>query len=79
MEELLPGNVYRVVQLAADKQRQHATTAHVAQLKSWLIQKEDESLEEVRPNEEEDKDKREIATQKERREIKAPVHYNRII
>jgi len=33
IKEMLPGDVYRVVQLAADENKQYATTTHVTQLK----------------------------------------------
>lgn len=35
VEEALPGDVYRVVEFAPSDAHQFATTAHVAQLKSW--------------------------------------------
>jgi len=37
VHEVLPGNVYRVVELGAEKKSRFATTAHVSQLKSWRL------------------------------------------
>lgn len=53
VEEVLPGDVYRVVQLAPSGAHQFATTAHVAQLKSWGSRREDNE-EESGNREEED-------------------------
>lgn len=38
--EVLPGDVYRVMQLKEDPKRQFITTAHMSQLKSWKIEEE---------------------------------------
>lgn len=37
IHEVLPGNVYRVVELGTEKKSQFATAAHVSQLKSWRL------------------------------------------
>jgi len=42
---VLPGDVYRVAELDQTKNGRFATTAHVSQLKSWRIYKEDEQME----------------------------------
>jgi len=39
--EVLSNDIYRVAQLAEDTRRCFATTAHVSQLKSWKIGKEE--------------------------------------
>jgi len=40
---VLPGDVYRVVELDGDKNSRFATTTHVVQLKSWnLVDQEGE-------------------------------------
>lgn len=36
--EVLPGDVYRVMQLKEDPKRQFTTAAHVSQLKSWKLE-----------------------------------------
>jgi hypothetical protein len=67
--EVLPGDTYRVVELAGDGHEVYATTAHVSQLKSWKVLQDpgddgDEDLElgeqegqepnTVKPNQEKD-------------------------
>jgi len=37
INEVLPGNVYRVMELDTEKKSRFATTAHVSQLKSWRL------------------------------------------
>lgn len=38
--EVLPGDTYRVVELATDSHEVYVTTTHVSQLKSWKILRE---------------------------------------
>jgi len=38
--EVLPGDTYRVAELATDGREVYATSAHVSQLKSWKILRE---------------------------------------
>jgi len=40
--EVLPGDTYRVDEVASDGREVYTTTAHVSQLKSWKIFREDE-------------------------------------
>lgn len=38
--EVLPGDTYKVAELATDGREVYATTAHISQLKSWKILRE---------------------------------------
>lgn len=40
--EVLPGDTYRVAEVASDGREVYATTAHVSQMKSWKVFREDE-------------------------------------
>jgi len=40
--EVLPGDTYRVAEVASDGREVYAITAHVSQLKSWKTFREDE-------------------------------------
>jgi len=51
ISEVLPGDVYRVTELHSSRASRFATTAHVAQLKSWkLTDAEEEGVLEARAN-----------------------------
>lgn len=45
--EVLPGDTYRVAELASDGREVYATTAHTSQLKSWKILRHTDSKDEA--------------------------------
>ncbi|KAF0715915.1 zinc finger MYM-type protein 1-like [Aphis craccivora] len=52
--EVLPGDTYRVAEVASDGREVYATTAHVTQLKSWKVAWEDDDDERQPETESED-------------------------
>lgn len=69
--EVLPGDVYRVAQLAEGARRHFTTTAHVSQLKSWKIAPEEEEEDESEEDNKADKEVKE----RTRREVKVPRRF----
>ncbi|CAI6358840.1 unnamed protein product [Macrosiphum euphorbiae] len=54
--EVLPGDTYRVAELATDGHEVYATTAHVSQLKSWTVLNEKDDSDEGEDDSDEGKD-----------------------
>jgi len=52
--EVLPGDTYRVAEVVSDGREVYATTAHVTQLKSWKVLREDYDDERLPETESED-------------------------